>query len=96
MQILTDKETSKKDDRINGRLFTVPILLGIALLFVIVLIGAYISITIYNELTGPEREQIKEIGAPPHLDLMAVTVGIVTIVCGLALKFGGNENKENH
>ena len=68
------------------KLFSVPFLLGLGLLVVIVLIGTYICWTMRDTLEN--HPEIHEIGAPPRLDLMAVTVGIIGLVCWLALRFG--------
>ena len=64
------------------------LVLTIILAFIIVLIGFYIHWTMVDTLKNhPEITEI-ETFAPPRLDLMAVTVGIISLICWLALKFG--------
>jgi len=72
----------------------IPIIMGVILLFIVLLIGAYITWTMKDELEN--HPEITEIGAPPKLEYMVVTVLVLAVAIGIILKFGNYEKEDEN
>jgi len=72
----------------------IPIIMGVILLFIVLLIGAYITWTMKDELEN--HPEITEIGAPPKLEYMVVTVLVLAFAIGIILKFGNYEKEDEN
>ena len=64
----------------------------ILLIFIVFVIGGYIMWTMKDEIES--HPEITEIGAPPRLDIMLVTVLVLAVAIGLILKFVKVEEDE--
>ena len=66
----------------------------ILVIFIVMVIGAYITWTMKDELEN--HPEITEIGAPPKLEYMVVTVLVLAFAIGIILKFGNYEKEDEN
>ena len=72
----------------------IPIIMGVILLFIVLLIGAYITWTMKDELEN--HPEITEIGAPPRLDIIAAIILPMAIIMFIVLKLSPKEDDKNN
>ena len=69
----------------KNKVFTIPRLISLGILFIIVLIGTYILKNTYQELTDTEKEMIKEIDYLPVTNLTGVTLLVAVALVFICL-----------
>jgi len=74
------------DEARAGGLITWKHFSFVIVLFIVISIGSYIMWTMKDEIEN--HPEITEIGAPPRLDIMVVTVLVLAGAVSLILKFG--------
>ena len=84
-------DTYDKPNKKDGRLFTYGMTLFV--LFIVLSIGAYVMWTMKDAIEN--HPEITEIGAPPRLEYMVVTVLVLAGAISLILKFGNYENEDD-
>ena len=70
----------------------VTIGMTVLMIFIVCVIGSYISWTMKDEVEN--HPEITEIGAPPRLDIMVVTVLVLGVAIWIILKFVKVEEDE--